>query len=140
MTKGPQFMLMPQVSRSRQSPKLANAPTVNNSACGKVKEHADDKDNWVLIRKWLNICQQTHAKCSQAILVRKLPTRHIHVGDANDEFKICETHALCRETQYMTLSHCWGGKVFTTLTPDNFQIYLSRIPYEDLSKTFKEAI
>jgi len=30
--------------------------------------------------------------------------------------------------------------VFTTLTPDNFQSYLSRIPYEDLSKTFKEAI
>jgi hypothetical protein len=40
----------------------------------------------------------------------------------------------------MTLSHCWGGKVFTTLTADNFQSYLSRIPYEDLSKTFKEAI
>jgi hypothetical protein len=40
----------------------------------------------------------------------------------------------------MTLSHCWGRKVFTTLTPDNFHSYLFRIPYEDLSKTFKEAI
>jgi hypothetical protein len=40
----------------------------------------------------------------------------------------------------MTLSHCWGGKVFTTLTPDNFHSYLFRIPCEDLSKTFKEAI
>jgi hypothetical protein len=135
-------MFIPQVSGSRPqlSPSLADGTAVNNAPCSKVKEHADDRDNWELIRKWLNVCQQTHAKCSQKILERGLPTRLIDVGDTNEELKICETHALCRETQYMTLSHCWGGKVFTTLTPDNFQSYLSRIPYEGLTKTFKEAI
>jgi hypothetical protein len=56
------------------------------------------------------------------------------------DLKLCRTEFLARETRYLTLSHCWGGKIFTTLTRSNFTEFLSRIPTESLSKTFREAI
>jgi Heterokaryon incompatibility protein (HET) len=44
------------------------------------------------------------------------------------------------DTQYLTLSHCWGKKVFTTLTRDRLRGFLDRIPIEELSKTSREAM
>jgi hypothetical protein len=43
-------------------------------------------------------------------------------------------------TRYLTLSHCWGGKTFTTLRRKNLEAFRDAIPIDELSKTFRDAI
>jgi hypothetical protein len=107
---------------------------------GKVQNVANCEENWILIQKWRKICQDTHTKCSQSTIDRQLPTRLIYVGIKDLDLKLCQTDSLPPETPYLTLSHCWGRKTFTTLTRGNFQEFLSQIPIISLSKTFREAI
>ncbi|KAN0117032.1 Heterokaryon incompatibility protein (HET) domain containing protein [Hyaloscypha variabilis] len=110
-------------------------------AVGTVQNVADAEENWELMKKWLYVCQNSHTKCEQnKPLDRQLPTRLIEVGDTDMDLRLCETLGLPQELQYLTLSHCWGGKVFTTLTRENFEQFLSHIPTESLSKTFRDAI
>ncbi|PMD48866.1 HET-domain-containing protein, partial [Hyaloscypha variabilis F] len=93
------------------------------------------------MKKWLYVCQNSHTKCEQnKPLDRQLPTRLIEVGDTDMDLRLCETLGLPQESQYLTLSHCWGGKVFTTLTRENVEQFLSHIPTKSLSKTFRDAI
>jgi hypothetical protein len=112
----------------------------NSTKVGKIQSRADCEANWNLVRKWLRVCQDTHPMCSQDSSSRQLPTRLIDVGTSDMDLKLCLTESLPRDTQYLTLSHCWGGKVFTMLTRNNFREFLSHILAGDLSKTFKDAI
>ncbi|KAE9370130.1 HET-domain-containing protein, partial [Stipitochalara longipes BDJ] len=113
----------------------------DSTAVGIIQNVADAEENWELIKKWLYICQKSHTKCRQnKALHRQLPTRLIEVGDTDMDLRLCETLGLPQESQYLTLSHSWGGKVFTTLTRRNFEEFLSHIPTDSLSKTFREAI
>ncbi|KAI9693588.1 MAG: hypothetical protein M1820_009154 [Bogoriella megaspora] len=59
---------------------------------------------------------------------------------AKDWLQTClRDHTLCNKSS-ATLSHCWGsGKTFR-LTPDNYDSCLSTIQFEELPKTFKDAI
>ncbi|XEV04563.1 hypothetical protein FSHL1_009850 [Fusarium sambucinum] len=43
-------------------------------------------------------------------------------------------------TNYATLSHCWGLKKFLTLNKSNISEFSKRIPFNSLTKTFREAI
>jgi Heterokaryon incompatibility protein (HET) len=120
---------------------VAYSTTVSQGTpTGEVQMVPDTDENWILIKKWLRDCQNTHSRCCQLLFDRDLPTRLVDVGENDEHLKLCQTEELPRDTQYCTLSHRWGEEVFTTLTRSNFQDFLSCIPAENLSKTFREAI
>lgn len=54
--------------------------------------------------------------------------------------RLCLSQGLPTDTEYLTLSHCWGQKHFTTLTRESFHSFLCEIPTDLLTKTFKDAI
>ncbi|KAH9204901.1 heterokaryon incompatibility protein-domain-containing protein, partial [Leptodontidium sp. 2 PMI_412] len=54
--------------------------------------------------------------------------------------QLCISKELPHNVKYLTLSHCWGAKVFETLTKKNMAQFLSKIPVEVLTKTFRDAI
>jgi hypothetical protein len=129
------------LSQSTKLTPIANSLEVSaNSETGKIQKIADCKENWALIKNWLRTCQDKHTNCSQKNIDRQLPTRLIDVGVNGGDLKLFQTKSLPRETQYLTLSHCWGGEVYTTLTSSNFQEFLSHIPAESFTKTFREAV
>jgi hypothetical protein len=53
--------------------------------------------------------------------------------------RLCLSQGLPTDTEYLTLSHCWGQNHFTTLT-QSFHSFLCEIPTDLLTKTFKDAI
>jgi hypothetical protein len=73
-------------------------------------------------------------------LERKLPTRLVFVGCEDSELRLCLSPDLREGTKYLTLSHCWGIKSFTTLSSQNIENFLSEIPTECLTRTFMDAI
>lgn len=134
---------IPQVGSGSDEPiPLANILEASSRdlEIGQIQDVVDCEENWTLIRKWLKICQDTHTACSQNSSDRQLPTRLLDVGVSDMDLKLRLSKSLPPEAPYLTLSHCWGGKVFTTLTRNNFQDFLSHIPTSSLSKTFIEAI
>ena len=70
-----------------------------------------------------------------------LPRRVLDVGgpDNSVESHLVENSdkAFC---QYLTLSHCWGGKVPITTTTETLPSQLQHIPLSSLPRTFKEAV
>jgi Heterokaryon incompatibility protein (HET) len=96
-----------------------------------------------LVRQWLSTCHSSHSQCrlttgSQA---RKF-FRILDVGIKEDfkDLQLCEAGEVPREAAYMTLSHCWGGLKIMKLTSDNYRALRNRINFDELPKTFQDAI
>jgi hypothetical protein len=89
-------------------------------------------------------CRSCHEKCQSFVLPspRRLPTRLIDLGTGPTiRPRLCESAGLPLETQYMTLSHCWGQMKFLTMKSTNINAFKTRgIPVSLLTKTFKEAM
>jgi hypothetical protein len=71
---------------------------------------------------------------------RVLPTRLVQVCSTDLNICLVLSADLQVDTQYLTLSHCWEKKVFTTLTRKHLPDFLTKIPVNELSKTFREAV
>lgn len=73
---------------------------------------------------------------------KKLPTRLLQIGFASDDSAIYLVigDRLPHNTPYATLSHCWGGKLPIKLTTKNLKSYTQRIPVEDLTVKFRQAV
>ncbi|CZR63800.1 uncharacterized protein PAC_13697 [Phialocephala subalpina] len=120
---------------------------ISHSSNGKVKlgtiqPATDCEESWKLMSKWLQTCRESHPACAKRFMERRLPTRLISLGDTGKDtkIKIVPSQLLSNDIEYVTLSHCWGRKSFTTLTKDNYPDFLSQIPATALSKTFRDAI
>jgi Heterokaryon incompatibility protein (HET) len=107
---------------------------------GKIAPYTDSAATWDLVRKWFRTCLESHPDCSVRLVERVLPTRLVQVDSTDLDICLVLSTDLQPDTQYLTLSHCWGKKVFTTLTRDRLPGFLTRIPVEGLSKTFREAM
>ncbi|KAF4971869.1 hypothetical protein FZEAL_9726 [Fusarium zealandicum] len=89
---------------------------------------------------WWNQCRNEHRSCAIGEETRKLPTRAINVKE------LCTTGRIFLEpTQghlghYLALSHCWGGDISVKTTTDNIGSFTTRLPYEKLPATFKDAV
>lgn len=97
------------------------------------------------MRTWLQKCLASHDACkrgSETNLSRKLPSSLIDVGPLEREpyIKLIETSGLPIESQYITLSHCWGGWCSTRLTHETSAGFFRRIKASDLPKTFLETV
>lgn len=102
--------------------------------------HTKINDKLHLAKLWLTHCLKEHEVCRDLQSKRNpnLPSRLLALE--NGTISLCVTAHLNRDTQYATLSHCWGPLEFTTLTRENMTKYQQEIPLDALCKTFQEAI
>lgn len=103
-----------------------------------------------IIKLWLQDCDKNHSDCK--VPKTSLPTRLIDVGTASSPvLRLLETRSdKVENTQYIALSHPWGDpKIhppFCTLRTDDtgrgrtVENFKRKIPYGDLSATFKDAV
>lgn len=90
-----------------------------------------------LISAWIKDCARNHPAC-QRLDAQRLPTRVIKVGSKNSELRLYASKN--ESSRYISLSHCWGGVKSMTLTKDNLNSMIARIPFADLPKTFSDAV
>jgi hypothetical protein len=97
-------------------------------------------------RQWIRTCLEEH-RCSywlelsrNAEQLQVRPSRVIDVGafagNCQDVRLVVEGNV----SKYVALSHCWGKAPNYTTTSENIDQHKTRILYEDLPKTFKDAI
>ncbi|PVH96061.1 HET-domain-containing protein, partial [Periconia macrospinosa] len=93
-------------------------------------------------RHWIHHCKDNHAKCRQADSDLRLPTRLVSI-DRNStgiSARLCDGQSLPCNTEYLTLSHCWGTAEFMTLRENNKDSFYISIPVERLARTFQDAM
>ncbi|EAT84414.1 hypothetical protein HBH56_043950 [Parastagonospora nodorum] len=88
------------------------------------------------VRKWLDQCIRQHGMCKNTTS-SVLPTRVIKISGP-EHIRLHIPNA--QEAQYVCLSHCWGGGPVMKTTKQNLSEFQSRIPWHELSRTFREAI
>lgn len=76
------------------------------------------------------------------IIKKRPPKRLIVVGSGTEDVRLCLTENLpSGDVQYLTLSHCWGIIAMPVVTTEgNVKEHLKRIPFQELTKTFQDAI
>ena len=95
-----------------------------------------------LLREWLRECNQSH-NCNRQIESKNWPTRVIFVGSSDPNKLILQEQVSGMD--YLVLSHCWGDptdeerKRFCT-TPENYRGRKEGFSYNDLPKTFQDAV
>ncbi|ERF76247.1 hypothetical protein EPUS_04324 [Endocarpon pusillum Z07020] len=86
--------------------------------------------------KWITECWDRHQLCHSQLPKAKrqttrLPTRLIDVGTVSRPYaRLVHSSNLSSETQYMTLSHCWGQTSSLVLRKDNFRKFIADISSE----------
>ncbi|KAK3369711.1 heterokaryon incompatibility protein-domain-containing protein [Lasiosphaeria ovina] len=96
-----------------------------------------------VIRTWIQQCQLNHPRCK---LVRNvdLPTRLVKVDSGTDAVRLVDAESLGNPTaiSYTALSHCWGTRpqFFCKTTRENEAKHRNKIPWDSLSKTYRDAI
>ena len=114
--------------------------------------------SWVIAHIWLQNCTKHHERCNaRGLIPRKLPTRLIELSptplrSADEDFvrdepsviriqpRLRQGSELPFDTQYFTLSHCWGQLKMMTLTKENLKQMQTHVDISRLTKTFREAM
>jgi hypothetical protein len=89
------------------------------------------------VRGWIAECGQKHPHC-RSYKAAKLPRRVIDVGinDRHPSLYLSKGEV----GAYLTISHCWGGRVSPCLERRSIQSMQEGIPLRTLPKTFQDAI
>lgn len=104
------------------------------------------QDSFEQLELWIRECTTGHDHCVVGRVSETvpdfLPTRLVDVGQTPYETPIhlCDGKSLPVETEYVTLSHCWGKKVSPELLKTNCSRFYNSIPQDQLSRTFADAI
>ena len=94
-------------------------------------------DNLRLARSWLDECINDHEGCSPYHGGQvTLPTRVLDVSSQDVRLHISTDEV----ASYAILSHCWGSHRIITTIEENLKPRCSNIPFNELSKTFQDAI
>jgi hypothetical protein len=94
---------------------------------------------------WTRLCIDMHEACQRwrdfGKITKSLPTRLLAIlpGASRISVKLVLGDMLPNESQYTTLSHCWGGHLPLQLTSSNIDDFKRQIPWEQLPQTFKDA-
>ncbi|KAJ4417378.1 hypothetical protein N0V85_001887 [Neurospora sp. IMI 360204] len=108
-------------------------------------------DNLALMKLWIENCRENHVKCSEN-LTRFLPTRLLdirafeHQGSQDIKLVCLSPSDYGSDKQdapsYVTLSHCCGPpeKRPATTTKANLQERMTRIRFDELPNTFRDAV
>ena len=88
----------------------------------------------------MQICLESHKKCSHGESLPILPTRILELFDDDDNETIRLVSKESMRSRYVTLSHVWGKKQIIRTLLENITQHQVAIPMEKLSKTFHEAV
>ncbi|KAK4158789.1 heterokaryon incompatibility protein-domain-containing protein [Cladorrhinum sp. PSN259] len=101
--------------------------------------------NISLLREWLQHCDEHHRKCMRPSRSRNFwPKRIIFINDfLSGKLTLVEAESL--EEDYLVLSHRWGNPTEDDITrfcttPENYQNRLQGFSYDELPKTFQDAV
>ena len=100
----------------------------------------DSEEDFKLACKWLNDCLSNHILCPKSSIEISLPRRIIDVGPPDGTVEPCLLESDQRKGLYITLSHCWGGKVPLTTRTDTLEQRKRSILLTSLPKTFRDAV
>lgn len=122
-------------------------------ACIPETISAISKNTINAIGTWVAECQHEHVSCwrsAEAAFKSKLrqdmPTRVLHIttdGSNRNRVRLIETQSLQKasaSSDYITLSHCWGGFLPVRLLQSNYDSFRKDIEIQNLPKTFRDAI
>ena len=110
-----------------------------------VQESTSSDNTLRLASHWLRNCLRNHdcGKHSPSESAHKWrPSRLIDVGDlaCGDLLRLCESADIPPGCAYIALSHCWGQLEIFKLTTRNLESLKNRVPPEQLTQTFLDAI
>jgi hypothetical protein len=91
------------------------------------------------VQESVSQCCTEHVLCN-AQSKTDVPTRLIHLGDSNDELRLCEHVASDSGVLWAALSHCWGGHQPFQLLDGNIKNLKERIDISELPPTFSNAV
>lgn len=90
---------------------------------------------------WINTCERDHEDC-RVSNAPVLPKRVVQI--VSDTIGALTVHLVepepLTEGRYACLNHCWGKTQIVRTISDNLERFKSEIPWNSLSKTFKDAI
>lgn len=92
------------------------------------------------MRAWLQTCFTEHPNCYPPDVETPLPTRVIDVGPSDGQREPYLLESDGHVGRYVTLSHCWGGRVPLTTTSRVIEERKRSIPLVSLPKTFLDAV
>jgi len=127
-----------------QVPDLGRIPTANQ-----LGGRTDSSSCWSQIAEWVNICASKHEACIRKHSWRDfIPTRLVDTGLPSGAWppasvRIVDTAAEGIHAPYLTLSHCWGQKLFVELRDNNLQEYTSKgVPWSQIetNRNFVDAL
>src|SRR5271163_896726 len=99
------------------------------------------RENFELVKQWLNRCLTEHEKCANSVQASPpLPTRVIDVGAGGDGSIIRLVSSAGRHGPYIALSHVWGRVRILTTTVATFDERLNEITMESLPRTFQNLV
>jgi hypothetical protein len=99
--------------------------------------HELSTDIFETTARWLRECDQCHKACGP-VTTNKMPTRLLHYN--KEGLKLVCTAVWTTRPRYATLSHCWGNAPFLKLLKENFNAFAQFIEFEQLPRTFKDAL
>jgi len=104
----------------------------------RTSPRTDSKTAFSRVRKWIDECEgKTHEYCITPDEV-VLPRRVIDVGLDDGVVRLIEKYD--ERAPYISLSHCWGKVQIITSTKNTLAERMSRIDFEQLSATFRDAV
>lgn len=86
------------------------------------------------------MCRDQHSLCRKPDQGTRLPTRVVDVGPADSSAEPFLYETSGSSGLYVTLSHCWGGKVSLTTTSKDIRIRKQSLPFSSLPKSFRDAV
>ncbi|KAH6879991.1 heterokaryon incompatibility protein-domain-containing protein [Thelonectria olida] len=113
-----------------------------------ASDNTGSPQSWNQISQWIQNCQANHSRCPKQWAggdhgTRWYPTRLLDLESLDTlrgPTRLIETTREHPQGCYMTLSHCWGTQPIIRLTSENFDAFCQRIAFEDLPKTFQDAV
>ncbi len=100
------------------------------------------------ILEWIGNCKADHDSCanknrlSRPSIDDPLPTRLLDLGGLFSDLPMIKLIASChlpKDTEYATLSHCWGENVSLRLLEGTLEEFCRFISVSKLPRTFREA-
>ncbi|KAF2465673.1 HET-domain-containing protein [Lindgomyces ingoldianus] len=121
-------------------------PRYDSNMTMELGPSTDDPKTWDMINSWLGDCLENHTNCPGSVsLVKYLPTRLLSIDDAGDNktFRLVLGSECPPNSQYMTLSHCWGTKpaeLRLRLLKSTLEQLRAEQSIDALPKTFEDAM
>lgn len=89
------------------------------------------------VKGWIQTCFKSHDSCLRLNRIPPLPTRIVEImGPESVRLRESENE----HGRYVCLSHCWGKAGLIQTKSDSLPAHRSSIPWDQLTKTFRDAV